>query len=77
MNLQFPFRGLHSGVAVKDQPPLTSPSLRNARPFDTEEERIRGGQRPSLVKAYSTQVVGDNPVILMDEIATTYIEPEA
>ncbi len=75
MNLQFPIQGLHEGVAVKDQPPSTSPSLRNVRSFDTEEERVRGGQRPALVKAYTTRVVGDNPVILIGEIATTYVEP--
>ncbi len=75
MELGFLIQGLHEGVAAKEQPPQTSPSLRNVRPFDTEEDRVRGGQRPSLVKAYTTRVVGDNPVILIGEIATTYIEP--
>ncbi len=75
MQLQFPIQGLHEGVAAKEQPPQTSPSLRNVRPFDTEEDRVRGGQRPALVQAYSTRVVGDNPVILMAEIASTYVEP--
>ena len=76
MEIRFPTQGLHEGVAAKEQPPLTSPSLRNVRPFDTAEDRVRGGQRPALVKAYSTQVVGANPVILIDEIATIYIEAE-
>lgn len=75
IELKFPIQGLHEGLPAEDQPPMTSPSLRNVRPFDTEEDRIRGGQRPGLVKAYSTQVAGDHPIIGMVAIATTYIEP--
>ena len=76
MELKFPIQGLHEGLPAKDQSPLTSPSLQNVRPFDVEEDRIRGGQRPGLTKAYSTRVAGDHPVIQILKIATTYIEPE-
>ena len=76
MELKFPIQGLHEGLPAKDQPPLTSPSLQNVRPFDVEEDRIRGGQRPGLVKAYSTQIAGNHPVIQILQIATTYIQPE-
>ncbi len=74
--IQFPIHGLHEGLSAEHQPPTTSPSLKNVRPIDIEEERVRGGQRPGLVKAYSTQVGGDHPVLLIVSIANTYIEPE-
>ncbi|KKN20337.1 hypothetical protein LCGC14_0936650 [marine sediment metagenome] len=77
MEIKFPIKGWNEGAAVEGQPPLTSPSLRNVRPFDTEEERIRGGQRPGLSKASDDRIVGDNPVTLMKQIAITYVEPVA
>lgn len=75
--LLFPVKGLHSGFAYGEQPPLTTPRLKNVRPFDVDEGRGRGGQRPGLVKAFSTQVGGNHPVIAMAQVVTTYIEPEA
>ena len=75
MELQFPVGGLHEGVAAAKQPLSTSPSLNNIRPYDGSEDRYRGGQRPGLEKAYTTQVVGDNPVIGIISVATTYITP--
>ena len=76
MRVTFPLEGLAEGVAAQDQPVSTSFSLQNVRPFDVDAERIRGGQRPGTVKAYDTQIVGDNPVIQMTSIVTTYIQPE-
>lgn len=76
MELGFSIHGLHEGLSTEKQPPTTSPFLKNVRPVDIEEERTRGGQRPGLVKAYSTQVGGAHPVLLMVSIASTYIEPE-
>ena len=76
MKLQFPYKGLHRGNANSEQPIGTSPVLQNVRPFDISEGRIRGGQRPGLEKAYTTQVGGANPVIVITTVATTYIEPE-
>lgn len=73
--MNFPILGLHEGLAVEKQPPTTSPLLQNVRPFDVEDERIRGGQRPGVIKAYETQVGGARPVILMTSIATTFIPP--
>ena len=74
--IQFPIHGLHEGLSAEKQPPTTSPNLQNVRPMDVEEERTRGGQRPGLTKAYSTQVGGSRPVIAMISINTTYITPE-
>jgi hypothetical protein len=76
MKLRFPIKGLNTGLALEDQPPTTSPSLQNVRAFDISEERIRGGQRPGLKKAYTTQVGGEHPVLAMVTITTTYIPPE-
>ncbi len=75
MKLQFPIQGLHKGAPVEDQPPTTSPSLQNVRAFDVTDERIRGGQRGGLEKAYTTQVGGEHPILGMVTITTTYIPP--
>jgi hypothetical protein len=75
MELPFPFAGLHEGLASEKQPPATSPQLQNVRPHDVTEGRARGGQRPALVKAYTTQVGGAYPVLTINAITTTYIEP--
>lgn len=75
MELPFPFSGLHEGLAAEKQPPATSQQLSNVRPFDVEEGRARGGQRPGLEKAYTTQIGGEYPVLHISIISTTYIEP--
>jgi hypothetical protein len=53
--------------------------LRNVRPFDVTEEKIRGGQRPGTTKAYSTQVGLDgdttHPILAMASVTSTYIIP--
>lgn len=73
--LPFPFGGLHEGLPAERQPPTTSPQLKNVRPYDVEEERARGGQRPGFIKAYTTQIGGAYPVLHISTISTTYIEP--
>lgn len=76
MRIEFPREGLNEFLAAQDQPAVTSFSLQNVRPFDVKDERIRGGQRPGTVLAYTTQIVGDFPIINMSEIVTTYIQAE-
>lgn len=76
MRIRGPILGLDEGTPVQDQPPVTSPSLQNMRPFDTDKERSRVGQRPGTILAYSTRIVGDFPVIKMVQIVNTYISPE-
>ncbi len=70
-----PLKGYDVGQAATKQPELTSPSLRNVRPFDADKERKRIGQRPGLEKAFTTQVGGDHPIIRMVQVATIYIDP--
>ncbi len=59
MNLSFPIGGIDKGRATSEQPVLTSPDLNNVRPFDTKDNRIRGGQRPGLDKRFSQQIGGE------------------
>ncbi len=73
--LPFPIFGLHKGVSAEHQPPLTTPHAQNVRAFDVEVER-NGGQRGGFVKAHATQIGGARPVILIDSITSTYIDPD-
>lgn len=75
MRIGFPDQGLNEGLSAQDQPVRTSFNLQNIRPFDTGDERIRGGQRAGTVLAYTTRIVGDFPIISMVEIVSTYITP--
>ena len=75
MEISFPLKGLHSGVSHQNQPPLTSFSLLNVLPLNVDEERLTGGQRPGLAKAFSTQVAGAYPILGMAQLVTTYIDP--
>lgn len=77
LRLYFPLKGYSRVLSYQDQPNITTPICMNVRMVDVAEERARGGQRPGLDKAYSTQIAGSYPVILMTSIATTYMSPEA
>ena len=54
----FPIMGINKGHVTANQPDLTSPNLNNVRPYDTLDNRARGGQRPGLDKAYNQQIGG-------------------
>lgn len=75
MRIPSPSSGLVEGLPATDQQVSTFFSGQNVRPFDVTKEKIRVGQRPGTVKAYTTQVVGDFPIIAIASITTTYIEP--
>lgn len=76
MKIPFPTQGLHRGLPAEEQPQGTSFDLINVRPFDVTSERIRGGKRPAVVKAYTTQISGaSHPVLHICSVTTTYIEP--
>ena len=63
MVLTFPFGGLHKGGLPGVQPENTSPRLYNCRPFF--QGRLRGGQRPGLVKWGAGDQIGgeEQPVV--------------
>ena len=58
MELLFPFKGKHKGLPASKQPTGTSPDLQNVRPYDTLDDRGRGGQRPGMDKKFSQQIGG-------------------
>ena len=74
LRLYFPLRGLSRTLAFRETPPLTTQLCQNVRLVDVSKERSRGGQRPGLVKAYTTQVGGAYPIIKMVSVTTTYME---
>ncbi len=66
MRIPFPLQGIDKGRATPDQPVLTSFDIKNMRPYDTLDSRLRGGQRPALRKRYSQQIgETDNPILAM------------
>lgn len=67
--LVFPFNGLHKGGLPGNQPEHTSPKLQNVRPY--YKGRLRGGQRPGLVKwGNGDQIGGDfQPVVAMCSVS--------
>lgn len=60
-----PIKGVFRGAVVSHSPDLTCPDMNNVRPRDTQEKRIRMGQRPALVKWGNGTQIGDsdNPVV--------------
>lgn len=74
--LTFPVKGYQSSTSFVDQPSLTTSLMKNCRLRDIVEQRARGGQRPGMEKAYSTQIGGEHPIIEMVQVTVTYITPE-
>jgi len=77
MRVPFPTLGLVEGGVSAEQPIRTSFLIRNCRAFDVAEERLTGGQRSGLSKAYSTHCSFDDPtehpIIIMASVVSTYI----
>lgn len=69
--LQPPIRGVSKGLPVDKESPATSGYMRNVRPTDTLEKRIRLGQRPALVKWGAGTQIGstEQPVVAMCIVA--------
>ena len=65
MNLRFPYKGKNLGMALSEQPELTTPHINNMRPRDVLANRLRGGQRPGLDKwGAGTQIgAAEQPVV--------------
>ncbi|KKL94477.1 hypothetical protein LCGC14_1864250 [marine sediment metagenome] len=70
--LPFPLKGLNKGMAASKQPPLTSLDMNNVRPYDVDDNRARGGQRPGLKLAYSQRIGGsaNYPVVAILQVTT-------
>lgn len=72
MEIFFPIRGLHKGFVTEKQPPLTSFSMLNVRPYDPLSNRLRGGQRPGLVKWGDGDRIGDadQPIVAVCAVSS-------
>lgn len=68
LKLLFPMKGRNTNFATSQQPQFTSPFLNNVRPFDTLENRARGGQRPGLIKRFNQNLGG--PIVGMCQVTT-------
>ena len=53
----FPFKGLDENTAKNAQPPGTTLTCQNMRPYDPQTGRARGAQRAGLAKYCSAQMV--------------------
>lgn len=67
MIILFPIRGLHRGGVTSLLPPLTTNDMNNVRPYDTLDNRARGGQRPGLDKWGDGDQIGaaEQPIVAM------------
>lgn len=66
IELQWPIRGLVRSAAVQRQAPYSTPDCLNVRPRDVFEDRVRGGSRPGLTKAYQEDL-GD-PIQMLTSV---------
>ena len=77
MRVPFPTLGLVEGGVSAEQPIRTSFLIRNCRAFDVAEERLTGGQRSGVTKAYSTQCslvgVTTHPIVAFAQVTSTFI----
>ena len=70
---QFPRNGLDENWAVSNQPNLSSVDLLNVRPYDVQDTRSRGGQRPGLDKwADGDDIGGGTPIVAL--LSVSYME---
>lgn len=72
--LTFPLKGIDEGRAYSRQPEGTTPDARNVRPFDTLNNRLRGGQRPGLTKFIADAVNSPKAIQEMDQV-TLALDP--
>ena len=72
VEIMFPIKGLHMGFQTEKQPPLTSFSMLNVRPYDPLSNRLRGGQRPAAVKWGAGTLVGgaEQPIVAICSVSS-------
>ncbi len=69
----FPLRGIYRGSAVSAQPDSTAYDMNNVRPYDTIDNRSRGGQRPGLDKWGDGDSLGSIPVVSIKSVSVQEI----
>ncbi len=74
MRISPPLQGINKGRATSDQPVLTSPDIKNSRPYDTLNNRARVGQRPGLDKLYDEQISGfAYPIVAISSVTVVTV----
>ena len=74
IRIPFPVQGVNRGGPVSNQPSATADRMLNVRPFDVNEKRVRGGQRPGLIKWGAGTRLGDGTNAIASIISVTYQE---
>lgn len=72
----WPLGGINRRWSFENQPQVTTPDAVNVRPTDSIGDRERGGSRPGLVKAYSTQLTtgAGNSIYMLETVR--YVEDQ-
>ena len=68
LELNFPFKGINEIPSNRQQPIGTTHDALNVRPFDSLEERLRGGQRGGSAKYFADAVNGSEAIQSLDAI---------
>jgi hypothetical protein len=55
----FPIGGVDKGRATPEEDLAVTHDCSNMRPYDTIDQKSRGGQRPAFKKRYSQQIGGE------------------
>ena len=64
-----PLQGKNVNWSASSQPTFTSPDMLNVRPRSVLNQKAVIGQRPAIVKAYSTQLGSGSPVVAMAQVS--------
>lgn len=72
-NLEFPYSGLHRSVTFEDQPRGSTVDVQNMRPWNFQNGRRQGSQRPGLARYLDAQMT-DHPVRDISLLVTTASE---
>jgi hypothetical protein len=71
MKIPIPIKGKYVGVPIAEAPVGTSGDLKNVRPRDVAEGRLRIGQRPGLDKWSTDQLGGaDAPIVAIGFVSS-------
>jgi hypothetical protein len=68
LELRFPVGGVYKRLDIQSQPPYTAFDALNVFSDGMISERERGGKRPGLGKAMSTQLGSGNPIRLLNTV---------
>jgi hypothetical protein len=71
MQFYLPLKGKNTAFAASTQPQFTSPRMNNFRPREVLGKRMRGGQRPGLVKQFNEPLGG--PICAICEVTTVSV----